>query len=147
MAEDLDALVRRMAEIADELVGLADHEFERSYALRQEQDELRSRAEVFKERKDSSRTTEALEAELEVRRSQLQALEKQELDLVSMAGGSGGGGGMSASGAEFGPINEAILSAAGAGEVQARIAEISRELERRGSQTTDHAPPDQAADD
>ncbi len=124
-------MVHRMAEITDELLAVAEDDFERRHELRTELEALRREARVFYEGKDANRSTATLENELGACRSQLAVLEDQKLNLVSMSGGSGAGG-MSATGVELAGMNAAIEQGGGASGIRVRIAEIVEELERRG---------------
>jgi len=129
--DDLDAINRELAEIVDALNAAADDDFAARYDLKVRQDELRAAAAAFRVDIDEERPTEDLEKELAARRSQLDAIIADPLDLVTQAGGTGGlTGGVFTSAGEAG-INEAIRDAGGAPEVRARIARLEELLATR----------------
>lgn len=129
--DDLDAINRELAEIVDALNAAADDDFAARYDLKVRQDQLRAAAAAFRVDIDEQRPTEDLEKELAARRSQLDAIIADPLDLVTQAGGTGDlTGGVFTSAGEAG-INEAIRDAGGAPEVRARIARLEELLATR----------------
>ena len=131
--DGLDDIVRRLAEIADELIALDDGDFEGRYRLTSERDELRAKAKVFHENKDARRSVFDLEAELAERRKQLSAIRKTKINMVYQAQARGGGSHVAALAARHGgTLNTALMRGQGSEEVFARIAEIEQELARRG---------------
>lgn len=129
---DLDALNAELAEIIDGLNATPAHDFAARYELRKRQDQLRAAAEAFRTDFDSHRPTEDVEKELAARRSQLEAIIADPLDLVTQAGGSGGGAtGGGYTSAREGSINEAMREAGGASQVRARISQLEQILAQR----------------
>ncbi len=133
----IDAIVRRLAEITDELLALGTGDFADRYRLETERDALRAQATQFHHRKDELKTTDQLNSELDARRDQLNEIRSsfinRALQAAADAGGGGGGGGCErAIGAEYGgTLNNAMMTAQGGGSIIARIAEIEQELARR----------------
>lgn len=131
--DDLDSIVRRLAEVTDELLAADDLDFDHRYQLVQERDELRAKAKVFHEGKDARRSLFDLQAELAERRKQLSAMRKSKINMVYQAQARGGGSHVAALSAKYGgTLNTALMRGQGSERVFTRIAEIEQELERRG---------------
>lgn len=128
MEPDRD-IVARLAEVQAALLALPDDAFAEKYELLQEQDRLREEAAQYAVNLDAERSDARLLSELSGLRSQLQALEKQKIDLVTQAGTYGGGemgnlGGVT--------LNAKMMEATGAGRIQARIGVVKGLLADRG---------------
>ena len=121
---ELDEVVKRLAEIADELLALGDDDFAARFRLENERDELRQRAAEFRQSRDHGRPTEDLRAELAARREQL---------WTTQASSDFGRGCVEHPlGADHsGTMYMARMNAQGAAEIVARIAELEQELARR----------------
>jgi hypothetical protein len=135
--DDLDSIVRRMAEVTDELLALDDGDFARRFELKIERDELRAKAKVFHEGKDAKRTIFELQAELAERRRQLAELRKSKINMLYQAQNSAGGHTMAISREHGGTLNNALMKGQGSEQVFRRIAELEQELTRRGYDTTE----------
>ena len=133
---DLDDVVRRLSEVQDQLLALADDAFAEKYRLQQRRDELRDLAEEFADDWDAERATEDLLRELKSLRQRLAEVDKQRVDLVSQAG-SGGSEGPGGSGLGGVSLNAAISDAQGMGTIQARIGRINSILIDRGVEVPD----------
>lgn len=134
VAYPLEDVVRRLAEVTDELLALAPDDFAARFRLETERDELRAQAAVYHQRKDEGRSTEQLEGELAARMKQLAAIEGQYVNRAlqaASASGSGGGGERAMDADHGGTANLAIASGQGVAKVKARIAELEQELARR----------------
>ncbi len=131
---ELSNLVRRLAEIQDELLALPNDEFAKRHELLQERDALRQEAAAHAGELDAGRSDEELLAELGSLRSQLKQLSRQKINLVSQAGESGSG--------EMGnvgafDINARMMKAGGAEQIRARIGRITGLLTERGIDVPD----------
>lgn len=111
----LDDLNRQLATIQDRLLGLAPDDFAEKYRLKREQDHLRGLTRQYAQDRDAYRPSEDLLAELDVRRSALDATRRQMLCL---------GDGVK--------INLAMKAASGADELTQRIAHLETTLKERG---------------
>ncbi len=130
----LDEVVKRLADVTDELLALDDGDFANRFRLETERDLLRAQASEFHQRKDEGRSTEQLRAELAARRKQLQKIRDGLVNRArqaSSASGRGGGGERALGAGKGGTINNAINQAQGADSIEARIAEIEQELANR----------------
>ena len=132
--DELEAVVARLSQIVDELLEVEEGDFATRFALEKERDELRARAEAFRERKDEHRTVDELQAELVARHEQLDAMKDQLVNRAtqaSVAAGHGGGGDVPLGERYGGNTTSAAMQAMGADKVRARISEIEQELSRR----------------
>ena len=111
----LDDLTLQLAEIRDRLLQTAPDDFAGKYRLKREQDRLRSQAKVFVRDRDAFRTSKDLLAELEVKRSSLEAINKQMIYLRE--------------GVE---ANIAMRAAAGTDTLIQRIEHLETVLKERG---------------
>ena len=128
----IDDIVKRLAEITDELLALTEGDYGDRFRLEKERDGLRTRAAEFHERKDESRSTDDLRSELKARRTQLDQLRRSRINMTYQAGATERGGATRAIGAkEGGTINNAMMNAQGAGSIESRLAEIEQELAKR----------------
>ncbi|MEN8234492.1 MAG: hypothetical protein ABFR89_06165 [Actinomycetota bacterium] len=130
----LDAMLQELSDIQDRLIALPSDAFAERYELRCRQDELRDEMASFRVDFDAERSTDDLLSELAGQRSRLVEIERQRVDMVSQAGGSGGGVGA------FTPeegLNLKMDEAAGAGEITARIGRIKGILVDRGVDVPD----------
>ncbi len=132
LPDTLDAIVKRLAGVTDELLALTAGDYERRFTLEKERDELRARAKVFHEGKDAKRSVYDLESELAERRRQLTHLRKSKINMLYQAQNSAGGHTMAISAKHGGTLNNAMHRAQGGEAVTARIAELEQELTRRG---------------
>lgn len=132
LPDTLDGIVRRLAQVTDELLGLTQGDYTRRFELETERDELRARAKVFHEGKDAKRSVNDLESELAERRKQLAHLRKSKINMLYQAQNSAGGHTMAISAKHGGTLNNAMHLAQGGEAVTSRIAEIEQELTRRG---------------
>lgn len=126
---DLDAMLQELSDVQDRLNALPSDAFAERYELRCRQDELRDEMAAFRVDFEAERSTEDLLSELAGQRSRLVKIERQRIDMVSQAGGSGAGVGA------FTPeegLNFKMDEAAGAGEIRARIGRIKGILLDRG---------------
>ena len=120
----IDEVVKRLADITDELLALDEDEFAARFKLETERDGLRRQAAEFHQPKDEGRPTEQLLAELAARRKQLDATQASSdfgRGCVEHPLGAGSGGTM----------YNARMNAQGAPSIVARIAELEQELARR----------------
>jgi len=125
---DLDALLRRLSEVQDQLLALPDDAFAERYELRRRQDELREEASAFAQDAHAGSSTDDLLTELESLRQQRDAIAAQRIDMVSQSGG-GSFTGEGTFGYED-RINRPIM--AQADEIVARIGRIKGILIDRG---------------
>lgn len=128
-SEDLNP-IEEMAGILQQLIDLPDDAFAERYALRGRQEELREILRGTENPLDAGRSDEELFAELAALRSQMKAIEKQRIDLVTQAGGGG------ASTSEMGnlggvQINKGIEDAHGLPRIRSRIGILKNLLESR----------------
>jgi len=131
--DDLDSIVKRLAEVIDELLATDDDDFKRRFDLSIERDELRAKAKVFHEGKDVRRSIFDLQAELAERRKQLSQIRKSKINMVYQAQARGGGSHVAALSAKHGgTLNTALMRGQGSERLFARIAEIEQELTKRG---------------
>ena len=128
--QDLDSINRELAKVVDALNNTPSDDFAARYALRTRQDELRELAAGFRVDADEQRSTKDLRVELAARKSQLDAIYRSGIDMVTQAGGGSGTGGSYTSGAEGG-VNRQVRAASGAAEVQTRIARLREILAAR----------------
>ncbi|MDG2262807.1 MAG: hypothetical protein P8N50_10765 [Actinomycetota bacterium] len=131
--DDLDSIVKRLAEVTDELLATSGSDFQRRFDLSLERDELRAKAKVFHEGRDSRRSIFDLQAELAERRKQLSQMRKSKINMAYQAQARGGGSHVAALSSKYGgTLNNALMRGQGSERVFARIAEIEQELTRRG---------------
>ena len=132
---EIDDIVKRLAEVTDQLLALNHDDFAARFKLKSERDGLRAQAAEFHQRKDEGRSTEELRAELAARRKQLEQVQDQFVNRATQASASSGAGGAGAERAigakRGGTINNAMRQAQGAGSIAARIAELEQELAKR----------------
>lgn len=127
-----DEIRLRLAEISDELAGLAPGDFAAKYQLQLERDQLRDLARVAVDR-DADRSTEELSAELAARQAALTALESSSTHAGSMSAAGGAG-----SGAYEGPADGLRLRAlqeesSGLAALRQRVARLETLLADRRS--------------
>ena len=132
--EDRD-LSLRLAQIQDALLALPDDAFTEKYELLKERDRLREEAAGYANELEAQRSDAELLAELDALRSQMKALAKQKINLVSQAGGGSDAGEMGNLGAV--DINRRMMQASGADQIQARIGQITGILVDRGIEIPD----------
>lgn len=128
--ERVDELNKRLAEIQDELLGLAPEDFARKHTLHLERDSLRAEAAEYSEDRDITRPSADMIAELKALRSQLAAIRAGYLNAVGQAGGG-------EAGAWIGPadtiaLNAGIDRAQGVERIVPRIARLETILKERG---------------
>ena len=120
----IDQVVKRLVEIADELLAVDADDFASLFKLETERDGLRLHAAEFHRSKDGDRATEQLLAELAARRKQLEQTQASSdfgRGCVEQPLGADRGGTM----------YMARMNAQGASSIVARIAELEQELARR----------------
>jgi len=127
----LEELNRRLAAIQDRLLELADDDFAEKFQLQKERDRLRDLAGRFAQDRDARRSTEELVAELEARRSALEAFRKQMTEGAKFAS-AGLTPGAWEGPADSTAINEAMKGAHDVEELMRRIAELEEVLVSRG---------------
>ena len=120
----VDEVVKRLAEVADELLALNEDDFAARFKLETERDGLRDHAAEFHQPKDEGRPTKQLLAELTARRKQLHATQASSdfgRGCIEHPLGADSGGTM----------YNARMNAQGARSIVARIAELEQELAGR----------------
>ena len=122
----LDEIVRRLAEVSDQLAALEGTDHAARLRLESEQMALRLEAVEFQRGKDDRRSTGGLLAELEARRRQLDRLRDE-----TQQGGCTGTTWVRSDPSMEGTLNHVMMKAQGAGNIADRIAEIEYELARR----------------
>lgn len=131
MAEKLDSITRRLADVQRRLLDLPSDAFAERYELQRQQDALREEAAAFHDELDASRSDADLISELRGLRDQLRSIANSQINTASQVGGNpSGGAGDGGKGAIV--INAAMRQAQGIDRVKARIAQITQILERRG---------------
>ena len=124
---DINNVLAEMGEIMDQLASLPDDAFGERHRLRQRQKELRSIAADLREGTPVDR--QSLQSELEQLLERWDALQKERIDVVMQSGG-GSQGGDAFSGAHAAQVNRQIDAARGRAELEARIGEIRRLLDK-----------------
>ena len=127
---DLDRMLRELSEVQDRLIALPDDAFAERYELRCRQDELRDQMASYRVDFDAERSTGDLLSELSGLRARLTEIEKQRIDMVQQAGGSGG---MTGAMTPEEGLNRRMDEAAGGGEIRSRIGRIKGILIDRGA--------------
>ncbi|MGB7859292.1 MAG: hypothetical protein WBM90_02215 [Acidimicrobiia bacterium] len=117
MDEDtvLDELNRQLASVRDQLLAVAPDDFPEKFRLKSEQDRLRSLSRRYARDWDERRPKEVLAAELQTRRSALDALTRQ---MVTAGDGVN--------------VNIAMKKAGGVTELTQRIAHLEMVLSKLG---------------
>lgn len=129
---NLDDVTRRLAEIQDRLLALADDARTERFELLKERDRLRDLAAEFRVDYDAQRTDADLLSELAALRSRLTAVERNRIDMVQQSGSSaesGYGAAESLGGVE---LNQQADIAQGLPEIRSRIGRVKGVLADRG---------------
>ncbi|MCH7583106.1 MAG: hypothetical protein IIC72_10785 [Acidobacteria bacterium] len=111
------------------MLELAPEDFDEQYKLHVERDRLRKMTRQYAEDRDANRSSEDLSAELEARKSALDAIRKR---MISSAAQAGGGTGAFEGPGDGLKINRAMISATGADKLMQRIARLETILKERG---------------
>ena len=127
---DVEAVVKRLAEVQDELLSLDSDDFATRYRLESERDRLRDQAAEFSGAVDAGRPTHEIERELASLRSQLEAIEASKIDMVMQSGG-GTNAGAGADGMGGVVLNQQIGAASGIDKIRSRIAQLETVLHDR----------------
>ena len=114
---DLDRITKELAAVDDAICRLPDDAFAERYELLKQRDALREEAADLPHDWDAQRTTEELERELEVLQLHLDAIDDEQIDLVS----DDGGGDVDSS--TFG-LNQKIAAANDAAAIRERIVRL-----------------------
>jgi len=123
----------RLAEIATELVGVADDDFASKYRLQSEQDRLRELARSVPYDRFAHRSDEALINEFEALDLKMRGLRSNTINRASMAGADGNSGASDAFvGGSLAALNASVVAAGGGVGIDERLALVIQELERRG---------------
>lgn len=128
--ERVNELNQRLAQIQDELLGLAPDDFAKKHALHSERDSLRAEAADYGKDRDVTRPSADMIAELKALRAQLAAVRAGYVDAVGQAGAG-------EAGAWNGPadtiaLNAGIDRAQGVERIVHRIARLETILKERG---------------
>lgn len=127
--ERIDELNRRLAEIQDELLGLAVDDFARKYALQSERDVLRAETGKYKQDRDAGRPSSDMIAEVKALKNQLISIRSGYVNAVGQAGaGEGAWNGP----ADTIALNAGIDNAQGVEQIVQRIARLETILKERG---------------
>ena len=124
-----EALTRELAEIQDHLLELPDDAFAEKFRLHRRRDELRDRLRASAPDLDATRSDEELIRELAAQRSQLAALESQQVNMTSQSMAGLRAGSFSASERI---LADKVTQSLGIDGVQRRIAYLKALLEERG---------------
>jgi hypothetical protein len=121
LMDDIGDLTKRLADVQKELWDLPDDAFAERFELKEKQAALRAEAAQYAGRMDEGLPSDDLLVELAALRSQMVAIEKQRIDLVTQAGSSSAGemGNLGGYG-----INKGIEDAMGLPKIKARIGRI-----------------------
>ena len=126
--DDREDLTRELADIQDELLGLADDDFAAKFHLHRRRDEVRDRLRGLAADLDDKRSDEELIRELAAQRAQLEALESQQINMTSQSLAGMQGGTFSASERA---IADRLTASLGIDDVHRRIAHLKRRLDGR----------------
>jgi len=126
---DIEHLTRELADIHDRIHELDPDDFAARHQLLQRRDVLRDELRSAGEHADLERSDEALLSELVARRTQLDELESQQINMTSQS--IAGAQGITFSASER-RMADGLTSSLGIPEVQARIGRLKAVLERRG---------------
>ena len=130
---DLTELTSRLAAVDEAIRALPDDAFADKHVLLKQRDQLREQAAEYAADRDAGRSDHELLSELSGLRSQLKALDKQKINLVTQAGGgAGNAGNMGNLGGVS--LNIRMSEATGANRIQSRIGVIKGVLTNRGAE-------------
>jgi len=130
---DDDQVRRRLGEITEELIGVADDDFPTRFRLESEQDRLRDQARSVPFDKFAHRPDDELADEARTLRGTINGLHGRTLNRAAMASADGNSGSTDGFvGGSMTALNSSVLSAGEVGRSNSRLVEVIQELERRG---------------
>lgn len=125
----LDEITRDLAAVQDEI--LASDDPEQKLVLLDRQVALRAEARTFASQLGDARPSDEIRRELAERRRQLSDLMKGKIDLFKQSSAASG---MAPSRLPEKQLNERMLDARGAPDLEKRIAELEQTLTERGEE-------------
>ncbi len=128
-----DEVRSRLAEITEQLIGVADDDFATKFRLQSEQDRLREQARSVPYDRFAHRSDEAVIEEARSLEARMRGLRAKTVNRATMASADGNSMASDAfPGGSLASLNAAVVSAGGGVEISERLALVMQELERRG---------------